>query len=232
MKTIKKLLLYFGFYLIFLNAYACPLCDTDIGTAVRKGILDNHFWLMLSSIFIIFLLFIGSVICLSHFLADKIDHKKHHISKKFLIASLLLGGSIIGFIDGILFHQILQFHGMLSNKVPLDSLVNVEVNMFWDGVFHFFTLLLILASFSLFWISVNYCHFYKSTTFLVGLILTGAGIFNFIEGIIDHTLLAVHHVLQRSPPDIIRYGDIMFLVIAIALIGVGSFYIGKGIPQK
>jgi hypothetical protein len=27
-------------------------------------------------------------------------------------------------------------------------------------------------------------------------------------------------------------GDIIFLVVVIALIGLGDFYIGKGIPQK
>lgn len=232
MKYTLKLLPSLVFSLIILNANACPLCNTEIGVAVQKGILENHFWLMLSSIMIIFLIFIGVVIYLSHFLADKIDHKEHHISKKFLVASMLFGGGVIGFLDGIFFHQIFQLHGMLANKLPLDSLVNVEINMFWDGIFHLLTLLLILASFALFWRSVNYSTVYKSNTFLFGLILLGAGIFNFIEGIINHTLLELHHVLQQASRSFIRYGDVIFLVVSIALIGFGAFYIGKGIPQE
>lgn len=229
----KKISLLLIFFLVFINnVYACPVCNTEIGDAVRKGILENNFWLMFFSIIIIFILFIGVSTFLGYFLANKIDHKKHNISKKFLIAGILLGGSIIGFLDGILFHQIFQLHGMLANRVPLDSLVNVEINMFWDGIFHLFTLFLILSSFSLFWSSVNYSAVYKSNAFLLGLIFLGAGIFNLIEGIIDHTLLEVHHVLQRASPSMMRDGDIMFLVVAIALIGLGSFYLGKGMPQK
>ena len=41
-----------------------------------------------------------------------------------------------GFVDGIVFHQILQVHNMLSGKYPPTTLVNSEINMFWDGLFH------------------------------------------------------------------------------------------------
>ena len=55
-----------------------------------------------------------------------------------LAGSLLLGIGLGGFFDGILFHQILQAHNMLSNIFFPDTLQNVEINMFWDGLFHAF----------------------------------------------------------------------------------------------
>lgn len=44
-----------------------------------------------------------------------------------LIASgLLLGAGLGGFFDGILFHQILQFHNMLSGKIPVTDLIRTR----------------------------------------------------------------------------------------------------------
>ncbi|WP_394351635.1 DUF2243 domain-containing protein [Lunatibacter salilacus] len=42
--------------------------------------------------------------------------------------------------DGILLHQILQWHGMFTNKSPADTVFNKSVNMFWDGIFYSLTL--------------------------------------------------------------------------------------------
>lgn len=59
--------------------------------------------------------------------------------KPLTAAGLLLGVGMGGFIDGILLHQILQVHNMLSNRFFPDTIVNIEINMFWDGLFHTFT---------------------------------------------------------------------------------------------
>lgn len=39
-------------------------------------------------------------------------------------AAIVLGIGLGGFVDGIVLHQILQWHEMLSNKIPPDTLVN------------------------------------------------------------------------------------------------------------
>ena len=60
-------------------------------------------------------------------------------TRPLVSAGVLIGIGMGGFVDGILFHQILQIHNMLSNRVLRDTLVNEQVNMFWDGLFHAFT---------------------------------------------------------------------------------------------
>jgi uncharacterized membrane protein len=40
--------------------------------------------------------------------------------RPLVAAGALLGIGLGGFVDGILFHQILQLHNMLSNWVPRD----------------------------------------------------------------------------------------------------------------
>lgn len=63
--------------------------------------------------------------------------------KPLIAAGTLMGIGMGGFLDGIIFHQILQFHSMLSAKLPQNDLVNVKTSMIWDGIFHSFTGLLL-----------------------------------------------------------------------------------------
>jgi uncharacterized membrane protein len=56
--------------------------------------------------------------------------------RPMIAAGTMLGIGLGGFIDGILFHQLMQIHEMLSARVPPLTLVNAEINMFWDGLFH------------------------------------------------------------------------------------------------
>ena len=61
---------------------------------------------------------------------------RHQMNPRPLLAAgALLGIGMGGFVDGILFHQILQIHNMLSNVVLRDTVVNVEINMFWTACF-------------------------------------------------------------------------------------------------
>ena len=59
--------------------------------------------------------------------------------KPLIRAGIFLGIGMGGFFDGIVLHQLLQVHSMLTAKVPKDTIANVEINMFWDGMFHALT---------------------------------------------------------------------------------------------
>jgi uncharacterized membrane protein len=50
----------------------------------------------------------------------------------------LLGVGLGGFVDGIVFHQILQWHHMLSNEggYPASTLGGLKDNTLADGLFH------------------------------------------------------------------------------------------------
>jgi uncharacterized membrane protein len=52
-------------------------------------------------------------------------------------AGILLGLGLGGFFDGIVLHQMLQWHHMpTSAGYPPDTVQNLEVNTLWDGIFH------------------------------------------------------------------------------------------------
>ncbi|RKH59691.1 DUF2243 domain-containing protein, partial [Corallococcus llansteffanensis] len=111
-----------------------------------------------------------------------------------LSAGLLLGVGLGGFVDGIVLHQILQWHNMLSSLLPPDTLVNAKVNMFWDGLFHAFTWLMTFGGLVLLWRAGQRTDVPWSTATFAGCLLGGWGLFNVVEGIIDHQFLGVHHV--------------------------------------
>jgi uncharacterized membrane protein len=63
---------------------------------------------------------------------------------------------------------------------------------------------------------------------LVGTILMGFGIFNLVEGIIDHQILGIHHVNEIVPPAQWIYWDIGFLIWGAAMLYGGWLLLKAG----
>ncbi len=135
-------------------------------------------------------------------------------------AATLLGIGLGGFFDGILFHQILQLHSMLSAVLPRTSLLNAEVNMFWDGLFHAFTWIATVAGLGMLWRAVGQREVPHSTRTLFGGLILGWGLFNVVEGVIDHTLLGIHHVVENGNH---TFWDLAFLVWGFLMIAAATF---------
>jgi len=133
-------------------------------------------------------------------------------------AGTCLGIGMGGFVDGIVFHQILQWHNMLSAVRPPTTLVNVEINMFWDGLFHAFTWITTALGIGLLWRAVARADAPRSTRTFVGSLSLGWGMFNLVEGVIDHHILQIHHVVET--PGHLTY-DITFLASGVILLGAG-----------
>ena len=109
-------------------------------------------------------------------------------------AGILLGTGLGGFVDGITLHQILQWHNMLSSVRPPLDLVSMKYNMVWDGLFHASTWLMVSLGVWRLWAAGLRGDVVWSTRTFVGSLFLGWGLFNFIEGLIDHQLLGIHHV--------------------------------------
>lgn len=139
------------------------------------------------------------------------------------MAGLLLGIGMGGFLDGIVAHQILQVHNMLSNRLFPDTLVNAEINMFWDGMFHAFTWIVTAIGIGMLWRVAKRGESPLITKYLIGSTALGWGLFNLIEGIIDHHILQVHHVVQRAAGAEQAFWDAAFLASGVALIGLGIY---------
>ena len=138
--------------------------------------------------------------------------------RPLISAGTVLGMGMGGFLDGIVLHQLLQTHNMLSARRPKDSIANIEINMFWDGLFHTATWLLTAVGLALLWHAARRREVPWSGRTFVGSLLMGWGIFNTVEGLIDHFILHVHHVIERLGFSV---WDWIYLGSGLLLIGIG-----------
>lgn len=144
--------------------------------------------------------------------------------RPLIAAGTLIGVGMGGFFDGILFHQLLQLHGMLTARYPkigvppATALVNVEINMVWDGLFHVICWGTTALGIALLWRVARRRDVFLGTATLVGAIALGAGLFNLVEGTIDHEILGIHHVVEAGPH---LPWDLAFLASGAVLIAAG-----------
>jgi len=136
---------------------------------------------------------------------------------------LLLGVGLGGFADGIVLHQILQWHHMLTStgEHPASTVAGLEANTLADGLFHAAAWLATLAGLWLLW-RVTRGGAPWSGRELAGLLLAGWGLFNVVEGLVDHQLLGLHHV--RAGDAELAY-DLGFLAFGALLAGAGAYLI-------
>ena len=140
-------------------------------------------------------------------------------------AGLLLGVGLGGFLDGIALHQILQWHSMMSSRVPPSDLVAMKYNMVWDGLFHAFTWIATAAGIGVLWRAGLRKDVPGATPILVGSMLLGWGLFNLVEGIFDHQVLGIHHVHPGA--DQLAW-DVGFLMFGGALAAAGMTLVIAG----
>jgi uncharacterized membrane protein len=231
-KSLLKALLAVPALLATTGAGACITCNRQLQQAIFDSSFYPNLALMLSP-FIILALIVGGLA-----VYFKRGHQRRYASRgavanpvPLTTAALVLGIGAGGFVDGIVLHQILQWHEMLSAKIPPDTLVNKSVNMFWDGIFHFFCLLVTLTGIIMLWLAGRRRDADRSGSLLAGGLLGGWGIFNVVEGILDHQVLKLHNV--REITDNVAAWNFGFLGFSVILLGAGWALMRKEFePQR
>jgi uncharacterized membrane protein len=135
----------------------------------------------------------------------------------------ILGLGLGGFIDGIVLHQVLQWHHLLTGDAggePMDTVAGLEANTLADGFFHLATWLLVVLGIALTVRAWRRGDWAPPWRLQVGLLLAGWGVFNVVEGLIDHQLLGIHHV--RDDLGAPLGWDLGFLGFGVVLIAVGA----------
>src|SRR5919205_437820 len=145
------------------------------------------------------------------------------------LAGILFGLGLGGFMDGIVLHQILQWHHMVSNTHDhrVDTVRGLEVNTLVDGFFHLAMWLLVVAASVATVRSWRNGQLAPNWSFHFGLVLAGWGIFNIAEGLVNHQLLQIHHVRDDLGGPLAW--DIGFLVFSALLISVGWLLHRRGL---
>ena len=144
-------------------------------------------------------------------------------------AGIFFGLGLGGFFDGIVLHQILQWHHMVTSAgYPANSVPNLEFNTLLDGLFHASTYVFVVIGLLLLWRTAHKAHLWWSGKMLVGSMLMGFGIFNVVEGVVDHHILGLHHVNETVPRSQWIYWDIGFLVWGAGMLVGGWLLLRRG----
>jgi uncharacterized membrane protein len=143
---------------------------------------------------------------------------------RFFAPALTIGVGLGAFVDGIVLHQLLGWHHMLSARPGFD----MHANELADGLFHAGAWLVVLVG--VLWL---YSRLRlppvpaawprldrgpRPWRALIGPLLAGWGLFDVVEGIVDHHLLGLHHVR----PGVHQLAwDLVFLAFGAVLAGAG-----------
>ena len=138
-------------------------------------------------------------------------------------AGVVLGLGLGGFFDGIVLHQILGWHHMVCTTATCQatSVEHMKIQNTQDGFFHLAVWIITIVGVILLFRAAHQQAQRWSGKALAGAILVGWGAFNFVEGIIDHQILGIHHVLPGHPNQFLF--DMLFLAFGIILIVIGWF---------
>jgi uncharacterized membrane protein len=143
--------------------------------------------------------------------------------------AFLFGMGMGGFVDGIVLHQLLQWHHMLSHtdRGNTKTLAGLELNTLADGLFHGAMWVLVAAAAILAVHARRMGRLSASWRFHTGLVLAGWGVFNIVEGLVNHQLLQIHHVRDDLGGPLAW--DLGFLGLSVVLV-VAGWLLYRGSP--
>ena len=131
--------------------------------------------------------------------------------RKVLVASAVIGVGLGGFFDGILLHQVLQWHHLLS-LVPGETWRNLGNQILADGLFHVLMYGVTAAGLFLLWRArAGLADRGVSWRTVAGGGLLGFGVWNVIDVAGFHWLMGIHRI-RVDVPDPMTY-DIGWLLI-------------------
>lgn len=128
----------------------------------------------------------------------------------------VMGLGLGGLLDGVVLHQILQWHHMLTGDRAADTVAGLEVNTLADGFFHLATWILITTAMVLTVRAWQQVRLAPPWRVHVGALLAGWGAFNIVEDLIDHQLLGIHHV--RDDLGAPLGWDLAFIALGLVLV--------------
>ncbi len=130
--------------------------------------------------------------------------------------------------DGIVLHQLLQWHHMLTSTRdhPSNTIPGKEANIFADGVFHVATWVLVAVAMMLMVRAWQRGELALPWRTHFGLLFVGWGVFNVVEGLINHQLLGIHHVRDDLGGPL--SWDIAFLLLSLVLVVIGMGLVRSG----
>jgi uncharacterized membrane protein len=118
-----------------------------------------------------------------------------------------LGFALGGFFDGILLHQVLQWHHLLSGIEQARQ--DIKILILTDGLFHL--LMYVIASFGLVWLwQGRRALAHLDDRFMLSRALLGFGAWHLLDAVLSHWVLGIHRI--RMDTDNPLLWDLLWLM--------------------
>lgn len=138
--------------------------------------------------------------------------------RRFVIAAAVTGVGLSGFFDGILLHQVLQWHHLLS-LVPGESLRDLRTQVLADGLFHVLMYFITAVGLWLLWRARPVTRS-SDWRLAAGGLLLGFGAWNIVDVGLFHWILGIHRV-RVNVPDPMLYDLVWLVAFGVVPIALG-----------
>lgn len=123
-------------------------------------------------------------------------------------AAALLGLALGGFFDGILLHQILQWHHLLSG---VQAVHDLRLQLLADGLFHALMYGIAAVALWLLWRSRALLSAPGAARHMVGWALLGFASWHALDALLSHWLLGIHRIRMDASQPLVW--DVMWLLL-------------------
>jgi uncharacterized membrane protein len=134
------------------------------------------------------------------------------------LPALVTGFGLGAFIDGIVLHQVLQWHHLVVKFESADTVQGLQENTFWDGIFHLVSWLIVLVGVLCVAARGAEVRAFGMRRF-IGMLFVGFGTFNIVDQVVFHLALQAHHI--RMVENYQLY-DWTFFGFGIVLVAAGT----------
>lgn len=154
------------------------------------------------------------------------DESRYRVLPATLIwAGYALGFGPGGFFDGILLHQILQWHHLLSGIQ--EARQDIRVLILADGLFHALMYVIAACGLWLLWRARRAFAASGADRILLASVLIGFGVWHVADGILSHWILGIHRVRMDVQNQL--FWDLLWLaVFGLVPIAAGLLMRRKG----
>jgi uncharacterized membrane protein len=136
---------------------------------------------------------------------------------------MLLGFALGGFFDGILLHQVLQWHHLLS---AVDAVRDLRAQVLFDGLFHALMYVIATVALARLWTARTAVAQRGAGRQLCGWALAGFGLWHVVDAVLSHWLLGIHRIRMDSPHPL-AWDVLWLLAFGLVPAVVGRWLLGR-----
>lgn len=141
------------------------------------------------------------------------------------VAAFVIGVALSGFFDGILLHQVLQWHHLLS-LVPGEAFRDLRTQILFDGLFHVCIYIVAALGLWLMWRARGDLSRAGSRRHVLGGVLLGFGAWNIVDVGFFHWILRIHRI-RVDVGNPMAYDLAWLFGLGIAVAAAGWWVIGR-----